>query len=105
MSGCCGSPVDIFNGGRAPLGCYYYCIFEGSQDGWEEMRDCIAERADRVRDRLAQQNITGNGFIPGGRSPDQVSSIGVSHKVTRLGVWRYLVLGLAFTGMLVGTLW
>lgn len=43
MQSCCGSSVDIYNGGRAPLGCYYYCVFEENQDKWEEMPDCIFE--------------------------------------------------------------
>ncbi|KAF1924046.1 uncharacterized protein M421DRAFT_95726 [Didymella exigua CBS 183.55] len=99
MQGCCGSPVDIFDGRVAPFGCYHYCVFEGSQDEWKQTRECIDDRAKLSRDRLAQQNITGNGYISGGRSPDQVSSAGTSlPRSAKARVWFCLFLGLTTIG-------
>lgn len=102
MQGCCGSAADIFDGGLAPYGCYWYCLFEdGSQDDFAKITECINQRALAVRRRLQEQNITGSGHMMEQRGPN-ASSAANEGKSVNLGIWRVLVVGLAVVGGVVG---
>jgi hypothetical protein len=44
MIGCCGNDLNIYDGGIAPSGFYYYCLLIGNHNEWPWMRNCISER-------------------------------------------------------------
>lgn len=107
MAGCCRGLVDIYDSRPAPLGCYYYCMFDpdGSQDEWAQIRDCIVQRGHEATKRLREQNITGSQFMADGRSPAQVSAAGVSlRQASTISVWGFVVLGLAFAAGVAGSI-
>ncbi|KAJ4983621.1 hypothetical protein SVAN01_10884 [Stagonosporopsis vannaccii] len=106
MAGCCRGQVDFYDAGQAPLGCYYYCMFDvnSSQDEWAQIRDCIVQRGFEATDRLRKErNITGSWFSADGRSPAQVSAAsGSLLQAPKLSIWGSLMLGLAFAGGVAG---
>lgn len=106
MSGCCRANVEIYDPGPAPLGCYYYCMFEpdGTQEQYAEIRDCIVGRAYEYRNELEEeQNVTGWSFLADGRSPGQISAAAPNlPQTSKFCIWRLILLGLAFAGGIVG---
>lgn len=109
ITSCCSaytndSYVSNYNGGSAGESCYYYCSFNGTMEDMHRVMACQKGAADQKK---RDQGGDGSGWIGLGSHPDQndKSSAGLSvFEDPKLGIWRSVVLALAFFGAMAGTL-
>jgi len=98
------SRVSTYDGGPAGWDCYYYCSFNGTV---EDMREVMACQSGAAAQKRRDQGGDGTGYIGIGQHPDlnKKESMGVSvFEIPMVGVWRSVVLGLAFFGAMARTL-
>jgi hypothetical protein len=108
ITSCCGaytneSHVSNYAGGTKPSSCYYYCSFNGTVEDMREVMACSRGAADeRRREHGYKSGYLGLGSHPdlGDKSSDGASAV----EGPRIGVWRSMVVGLAFFGAMAGTL-
>jgi hypothetical protein len=106
ITACCSqyandSSVHNYLGGTAGESCYYYCSFNGTV---EDMREVMACQSGAAAQMKRDKGGSASGYIGIGSHPDLSEKSSAVFEVPKLGVWRWVVLGLAFFGAMAGTL-
>lgn len=106
ITACCSqyandSSVHNYLGGTAGESCYYYCSFNGTV---EDMREVMACQSGAAAQMKRDKGGSASGYIGIGSHPDLSEKSSAVFEVPKLGVWGWVVLGLAFFGAMAGTL-